>query len=424
MKVHERSPSGIFLFGIALFCIFLIFSFAFIIGTQFVFERIFHINSENAVTYFIRDNNDRIKVTNDLGLDQADRLVFMIDFNCVFNFLDEIEAILINDPIIELSWDEDGGEGIIKEFRPDGSKFLVVLSRYIKSTRIPDGFNVKGLFIGGDLPYGDVDVWKDRSRRNSGMAFYDGKRWYHIWCAANEGLGIGSMKESLNEDRFTIKVEPWNWDYLGSDVRHQNSSEVIVQSYHEIEGMTGDSTPVRLSMKRTLYKKAGDDYVILKIEYINMGKFPLVYSYAYGDEPWVGDFGDSAGDVGWADGALYKYQGNISSTNHTFAGLWDIGNDVIGEGHGFTGYANFIEWLGNPPDSVYFANDFTSAPQAIDSHMPLNSKAGRVVYLMWDDEILKPGEGKAYTLAIGLARPGRAEGFPLKPNVGVVNKLL
>lgn len=406
---RDAGPLRMVCRGFIVFFVFLIVFSAFIIGTDFVFERVFHINSENAVTYFIRDDGGRIKVVNDLGFDQAHRLVFMIDFNCVFNLLDEIEAVFVNKPLIELSWNNEKGEGIIKEFRPDGSKFLVVLSRFVKRAGIPDGASVKGLFIGGDLPYGDVDAYNDRSRNNTGMAFYDGKRWYHIWCAINEGM--------ILSDQDATEIPPWGWNYLGSRVLKASSSEVVIESMHELGGITSGALPVGLLMKRTLYKRGGDDYVILKIEYSNTGTTPIIYTYSFGDEPWVGNFGTSKGNVGWADGVLYRRQGLVLTDKHKFAGYWDIGNDDIGEGHNFTGYANFVEWVSHPPDFVYFANNFTPDLDKLDSSLPLDSYDNRIINLLWLDEVLKPGESKTHTFALGMAGPDTSGKLPVKPAV-------
>lgn len=77
-------------------------------------------------------------------------------------------------------------------------------------------------------------------------------------------------------------------------------------------------------MKRTLQKRLGEDYVLLKVEFTNSGAVPFSYSFAFGNEPWVGDFyRGSKGNIGWTDGAPYKYEGYVQPSQHTFAGYWE-----------------------------------------------------------------------------------------------------
>jgi len=71
------------------------------------------------------------------------------------------------------------------------------------------------------------------------------------------------------------------------------------------------------------------------------------FIYVYGDEPWLGNYGSSAGDVGWVADGLVLHEGAIDVNKYNFLGFYDYGNDVIVELHNFTGMANFIEWLDN-----------------------------------------------------------------------------
>lgn len=76
---------------------------------------------------------------------------------------------------------------------------------------------------------------------------------------------------------------------------------LMIESYHELFLIDSNNLPVQLSMKRRLYKKAGEDYILFRVEFTNKGKLPVQYNYLFGDEPWVGDFGNSDGDIGWSD---------------------------------------------------------------------------------------------------------------------------
>lgn len=345
----------------------------------------FGVTSSNAVLYVIRDDGGAVSLTNDLSFDDADSLVFMLDASCLFSFLEKAASAAVQSPVLELTWNAGDGKGVVKDVRPDGKEFIVLLSRY-RESGVPHG-----VFIGGDLPYGDIDRLREDDRNNSGISFYDGKKWYHIWCNLNEAISI----EGLDE-----QIRPWDWEYLGSGVLKLSFSEVIIQSTHTLSRQRNDSAPVSMLMTRTLHKRAGEDSVILKVEYRNTGNVPVIYAFALGDEPWIGNFEDySSGDVGWAHGRIIDRQGYVLPSKDFIAGFVDIGNRIAGEGHHYTGYANFIEWSPNPPNIVYFSNNFGK----IDEGKPLDSSTNRVINLLWLNQKLEPGKERAYTVTLGMA---------------------
>ncbi len=351
----------------------------------------FGITSSNSVLYVLRDSGGTLSFTNDLSFDDTDRLLFMVDASCIFSFLQRTASAAVHSPLLELTWNAKDGKGVIKDIRPDGDKFIVLLSRYREVQGIP-----QGVFIGGDLPYGDIDRLSDEGRNNSSIAFYDGERWFHIWCNINEAVNIGDVPG---------QVMISDWHYLGSKILKSTFNEVILQSEHEVLRKTNKGAPVRILMTRTLFKKAGEDSVILKVEYKNTGKSPVILSYALGDEPWIGNFGEfSSGDVGWAPGRIIEREGYVLPTKDRAAGFVDIGNSrEKGRGQ-FTGYANFIEWSPNPPDVVFFSDNFAK----IEEGKPLDSPDNRIINLLWLNQLLSPGESMSYTVTIGMATPSVA----------------
>lgn len=392
-KICQRSIffHKLLFIGIAL----LLIGFASIIISHYVFG----LTSGNAFLYFIKGNDGKIHISNEIGFEETERLIFMIDASCIFKMFEGILSASIKRPLLELTWNKEKGNGVIKEYRPDGTRFLVVLSRYKEAEGVP-----RGIFFGGDLPYGDVERWLDRSRNNTGIAFYDGNEWRHIWCSINEALSIKGMDE--------ISIEPWRWRYTDSKILKSTLKEIIIESNHELN-IVKDMNHIHLTMKRILSKRASEDYVLLKVILTNAGNTPVDYSYSFGDEPWVGEFGTSIGDVGWTSGKVFKFENYISPIRYNFAGMWDYGNDMAGEPHRFSNYANFIEWLDTRPTVVYFSNDFTR----VDEKRPLSSFDNRILNLLWLYQTLLPGESRVYTLALGMARPEPLTGFPLKPEV-------
>jgi hypothetical protein len=361
-----------------------------------VFHDVFNFTSSNSAIYVLRGWYGGIEVKRDLFIEEADRLIFKIDINRIFHSFMKGQAIARDNPVLELTWDDDEGIGDIKQFRPDGSVLSMAFSRFREESG-----DLHGLFLGGDLPYGDSSrsQWQD----TSGFGYYDGSEWFHIWCASNEGFNISGEK---------VSAVPSLWKFLGSRVLKDTKEEVILESDHEIQ-MAGHA----IRMKRIASFRAGDDYFILKVKFTNAGSAPLTYSYAYGDEPWVGRFGSSEGDVGWYKKGLVKYEKFISPSQNSYAGFWDIGNEVAGETKGYSGYANFIEWLSPNPSYVFFSNDFDDC---CDELKPLSDKDNRVLNVVWLNKLLLEGESRTHTFALGMARPELEGGVPQKPET-VVN---
>jgi hypothetical protein len=360
-------------------------------ASVFLFHEIFNLTSSNSAVYFLRGKTGGVEVKRDLFIEDADRMMFMVDASNVFNYLMKGMAIARQNPVLELTWNEGEGVGEVKQFRTDGSVLSLCFARSSDHTGKP-----MGLFLGGDLPYGDAS--RAPTQDTSGFGYFDGQDWHHIWCASNEAFKLSGLRRNF---------VPSDWKYLGSKVLKDTKDEVILQSNHEL-----DIGEKRIMMQRLISFRAGDDYFVLKIKLTNAGRKAVSYGYSWGDEPWVGHYGASKGDIGWYDGGLVKTEQLISPSRHRYVGFWDYGNDLAGEGRDFSGYANFVEWFSATPSLVFFSN---AIDRCCDESLPLSSETDRVVNIVWLNQLLMPSESRTYTLAIGLARPDPENGMPVKP---------
>lgn len=340
----------------------------------YVLLRFFHFSSSSAALYLLRDSGG-LRITNDISFYEIDSLVFKIDLTNIFNRIFETSALATDTPLIDASFNTSTGRGVIKEFRPDGSIIEIALSRF-------DDVDVKprGLIIGGDFPPGDSGL----KREASGIAFNDGKRWYHLWCNANEGIALsgGNVYDTTK------------WIYLEGKIIKRDFREFIAESLHSVD-LDGYSVLI----KRRLETVAGRNYIDLTIDIKNLSDRVLMIDYAYGDEPWVGEYGTSKGDVGWYPGGLIMNETYIDPLKYNIAGFWDTGNTLAGETGHFTGLANYIQWLGKPPTLVYFSNDFYS----VDPQKPLSSPDSRLLNIVWKGIVLAPGEVERLYLRIGFS---------------------
>jgi hypothetical protein len=178
---------------------------------------------------------------------------------------------------------------------------------------------------------------------------------------------------------------------------------------------------VPLSMDRYAFFKADDPFFVLAVVMRNKSPFEIPYVYIYGDEPWVGDYGSSIGNIGWTKDKLYYYEGRVDTKKYSSVGMWDVGNPVVSgdlrNGAKLTGMANFIEWLGdNKPSRVYFSNkegEFSEESKKV----PLSSPNNRVLFLEWGPRFIEPKQDQVILMAIGMAGFNPQSTLPVKPVV-------
>lgn len=348
--------------------------------------------------YILRSADGRFLVKDDLMLGDEESLLLALPAEPVFRFLNGDVSHATGIKRLEYEWFRRDGSGFVRSFAADGTEFLTCLSRYLDS----GGEETRGLFVGGGLPF-DLEVDRRVSMNETGMAFFDGTSWHHIWCNVNEAISPWSNPAAI--------IPPSSWEFRGSRVLESSAERLVLSSRHEIEL---DGVPV--AMDRFMIFRAGSRHVTLVIRMTNMGRQPTGYYYIYGDEPWVGSYGSAEGDVGWVADGLVPYEGTIDPGRYGWAGYVDHGNEAAGEAHDRTGLANFIEWQGPlKPDTVYFSNRIGAFADA-SARVPLSHPQNRVIFLQWGPRLMAPGQTDTIVLSVGMADRDPSTGFPLKPD--------
>jgi len=294
-------------------------------------------------------------------------------------------------PHLHCEWNPHDGSGLVSQHFANGTSLVTYFGRYLD-----DDEEVHGLFVGGGMPE-TVATDINYNMNNSGMTFGDGRKWYHVWCSVNEGVG------GANGGRM---LTPSRWKFLGSRVVSKSDSSVVITSSHSV--MIGE-IPLRIERRASF--TAGETYFNLEIRLTNQGGVPLSYQYQYGDEPWVGYYGTALGDVGWVKDRLVTHEEVVDINRYSYAGLVDSGNRAIGEQPVYTNLANFIEWFGEERPFVYIAN--SGSPPVPGARKPLESNE-RYIGLEWD-RVLAPAETATIRLAIGMAAYDAKSGLPAKP---------
>ena len=336
------------------------------------------------------------ELTDDLFPEEAQRLIYGSPLTWLKKVSSATQCHANIDSCIVFEWNERTGRGFIKNLYPDGRKLLICLGRF----QGYEGLATKGLFVGGGLPTNDPD-YNINNANETGMAYFDGYRYYHIWCNVNE-----CMASALNPTDISY---PPQWQFLGSKVLENSRKDLTLSSRHRA---LVDGTPY--DIEKHFFYEAGDQYFTLVTTITNRGDNPAGFIYMYGDEPFLGEYGSSKGNVGWLKGGIVNTETYFDTQTNIFAGMFDYGNSLIGEDHGdYTWKANFIEWNAKSrPDVGYFANK--EGGTGFEPNKPLANPMNRFIGLEWR-RILKPGESFTFTLAIGMADRNPDTHFPVKP---------
>ncbi len=194
----------------------------------------------------------------------------------------------------------------------------------------------------------------------------------------------------------------------------RGSFKIIIKSNHLA---VSDGNPIYI--ERFGIFLAGNPYLILVQRITNIGNKIASYYYVYGDEPWLGNYGSSIGNIGWVKDCLIKYEVQIDPKKYKFFGFYDYGNDVIGEEHKFTGMANFIGWIYDEPDVAFIVNKEGVKIDKAKNKKPLYSQSSRFIGGQWGPVYLQPkgSQSIALALALGIAYGGNEGKIPIKQSV-------
>jgi hypothetical protein len=337
------------------------------------------ITGEGYGLYLVREAGAvQLRLNDDLLLGQGERAVGGISFSRAREIAHADDRMSRRGPYLESEWNEALGRGVVRNHLVDGTVLVTLLSRYENGGG--DGGVRHGVFVGGSLPDVAMDV---AAQNQSGMAFRDqAGKWRHLWCNANEAV--------WDVDRGR-EIDTWEYAFLESHVAVRDTQRVVIKSSHEI-AVAG--VPVR--MDRVAFFTAGEPYFDLAVTLENVGSRPVRYLFLYGDEPWVGSFGTSTGNLGWTEEGVFADESSIDARRLRGAGIVDSGS----------GTANFLAWFPeNVPDVVYVSNEMGR----LNPGVPLASNE-IFIGLEWRDRVLAPGELHRFRVAIGMADRDLATG--------------
>ena len=159
---------------------------------------------------------------------------------------------------------------------------------------------------------------------------------------------------------------------------------------------------------------------IIATRITNRCNHPAHFDFFSGDDPWIGLYKSSDGDVGWTPNGLVRNEWRLEVGDFTAGGLWDLGNAALGQTEGsFSNQANFFAL--DPtlalPDEADFANRFAHKKSEIDSTKPLDNRSMTALNLGWTNQQLAPEASKDYVFALGLANTTNSATVPQIPDL-------
>jgi hypothetical protein len=254
----------------------------------------------------------------------------------------------------------------------------------------------------------------------SGMAFrpHEPIRGYseiNVFCAQDES--IWDLDEEAEytygwSENFGDGPDGKPLKYVGGSIVEHDDRHVLLSS--ENEGGCYHVSKVATT-------RAGWRYWIIATRIRNRCDHAVRFHFHSGDDPWLGRYASSDGDVGWTPEGLVPREKAFVAGRFVAGGLYDLGNAELGQtDSGFSNQANFFAL--DPslplPDFTAFANRFAHEAREVDPDRPLDNKTMTALNLGWRNRSLAPGESFTTAMALGLATTGAPGTIPQLPTMG------
>ena len=240
----------------------------------------------------------------------------------------------------------------------------------------------------------------------SGMGFVPtkpirGHAKINVFCAQDESIWDRTEKRELSygwSENFGTGPDGARLEYVRGRIIEEGPERVTLQS--ENEG--GCYRVVKVATTR-----ARAPFWVIATRVVNRCDHAIHFDFFTGDDPWIGLYKSSEGDVGWTQDGLVRREKVLGPGAFFAGGLYDLGNVQAGEREGgFSNQANFF--LLDPtlalPSFVAFANSFAHQASDVDPDRPLDDATMTALNLGWVDQRLEPGEGVTLAQAVGLAK--------------------
>ncbi|MCA9659630.1 MAG: hypothetical protein KC486_14905, partial [Myxococcales bacterium] len=239
-----------------------------------------------------------------------------------------------------------------------------------------------------------------------------GYRWYTpgaadftaIWCAMDESIWRHDTRQEYAygwSKNFGRGPDGVLLRYLGGRVFESGPERIVL-------GSVNAAAPLRVA--RWLLVDASGT-LLFRVRVRNEGKVDLPIDLWVGDDPWVGEYGTAAGDVGWYDDTWVTEERAVPLEPGGCLGIADVRRCAASDAGICANVANALCLSPDspPPHTALFANGFAHDPSELLEGRALQGDSDTAFNLGWRDVSLAPGDDLEIGYALALAEL-RADG--------------
>ena len=237
----------------------------------------------------------------------------------------------------------------------------------------------------------------------------------NVFCAQDESIWDRDERREYSygwSENFGTGPDGQRLEYVSGRVLEATRDSVVLMSENR-----GGCYAVR----KIAATWATARFWILATRITNRCSRTVHFDFYSGDDPWIGTYKSSDGDVGWTPRGFVRNEQRFEPGDFTAGGLVDLGNQALGQKEGaFSNQANFIAL--DPtlplPDEADFANRFAHDESEVDSKRPLDNETMTALNLGWRRRQLASGQSTDVAFAMGLAVTSDEPTTPRLPRLG------
>ena len=302
-------------------------------------------------------------------------------------------------PWLESQWDPKTGRGVVTHHQP-GEGTLTT------SFHVGYPGYTGGLVIGGYSSSGLA--WVPEHPR-------PGFPTINVFCAQDESIWDRDERQEYSygwSENFGTGPDGQRLEYVSGRVLEATRDSVV---------LTSENRAGCYEVRKLAATWATARFWILGTRITNRCAHAVHFDFFSGDDPWIGTYKSSDGDVGWTPLGFVRNETRLELGDFAEGGLVDLGNQALGQSEGsFSNQANFIAL--DPtlplPDEADFANRFAHGQSEVDPKRPLDNKSMTALNLGWLRRKLDPGQSMRVAFALGLAVTGNQPCTPRLPQLG------
>jgi len=301
-------------------------------------------------------------------------------------------------PWLESAWDPKTGRGTVTHHLPGAG-------------RMQTGFHIDYPGYTGGLVIGGYS--------SSGLAWVPerpkpGFPTINVFCAQDESIWDRDERREYTygwAENFGTGPDGQRLEYVSGRIVEANRERVVLESEN-----AGGCYRVR----KIASTWATTQFWVIATRVTNRCDHVVHFDFFSGDDPWIGLYKSSDGDVGWTPLGQVRNEQRFELGTFTSGGLWDRGNPAIGQTEGtFSNQANFFAL--DPtlplPDEASFANRFAHGKSDVFPTKPLDNQSMTALNLGWSKQTLAPAAARDYAFALGLALTSDDRDTPGVPEI-------